>query len=178
MSAKTFLASLALGLCMLSRVASAEPLPPKSGVWKPYPAVPGQTRAFNAYKVRFESGRHMFRYYYGQASSPQHDIDKYYDGVFAIVELLDKSTGANIRSGELVFFDGDVLPVADLNLGAGLALFYTRRDFDSVLKLLQTFGSGFIEVFEMYEGTGDVRSAYVVGQLRFDTPVSMGPTPK
>ena len=156
------------------RSGAADIMEPGTGFWEPVPSADVR-REFHAYKLRMLSGRRKFRYYYGQHSSPQYDRDKYYENVYAIVELLRNDGTTTLKNaGALVFFDDSRLPRADLNLGTGIALFYPRWDLEPILELLRTYNKGFIDLVEMMEPSG---ARHLIGQLLFDTPVPMGPEP-
>jgi hypothetical protein len=141
---------------------------PKHGNWYPTPPQPGSSRTFSAFEVSLESGRRANRYYPIPVSPTAPPDNAFYDDVYAVVRLYDNfSNGGGAIAGDLVFFDGEDMPVADLVLKERVVLFFPRRDFEPVLQLLKTMKRGVIAVFQPCEGTGDQRACYAVGQLRF-----------
>jgi hypothetical protein len=149
-------------------------LDPKQGWWTTLPPAPGSGRSFNAYRTRLQSGRRTFRYYPYPASSQSPNAGEYFDNVYAVVELYEAlPDGVSQVAGDLVFLDGEEMPVTDYLLPEKIILYYPRSDFESVMRLLERYKSGRIEMFEAYEQSGDQRTQWTIGQLRF-TGVTMG----
>jgi hypothetical protein len=130
-------------------------------------ATPTETidRAFSAWSIRFISGPRNFRYYFAQP--------KYYDRIFAVINLFTPLTGgAKQIAGDLVFF-ADGLSPEDVPIdlkdrsGSGPVLFYGRQDYDSVLASLQA-SSGHMQWMYLKETSGDTSLQYITGQLLLD----------